>query len=117
MSDLYLVEKTETLKSDDGERSMFVVAGTHISMDQARDFGLVQDDRAKLLKAQAEAAKEAGSADNTNVGPESEGHKAFLAEQDEAAQAELDRQNEEARAALGKTSAKAKGAAPENKSA
>lgn len=115
--DLYKVEKTETLTTDDGEQSMFVVAGTSISMDQARVFGLVSDDRAKLLKQNADRAKEAGSADNTNVGPESERHQAFLAEQEEAAQAEAERVNADAKAQLGKASTRNKGAAPENRSA
>lgn len=114
-NDLFKVEKTETLRTDDGEQSMFVVAGTQISMDQARMYGLVTDDRAKLLKQNAERTKQAGSADNTDVGPESDAHKAFLAEQEEAAKAETARQNEEAKAQLGKAQARSQGAAPENK--
>jgi enoyl-CoA hydratase/carnithine racemase len=69
-NELFKVEKTGTFSSHDGTKRTFVVAGTDIPADQARDLGLLNDKRAGELKAAAEQAAKQASSDFEDVGPE-----------------------------------------------
>lgn len=71
-NELFKVEKTGTYQSFDKTRSTFLVAGDDIPADQARTLGLLNDERAKDLKAAFERQAKQGSHDFTEVGPEAE---------------------------------------------
>lgn len=63
-TELYKVEKTGTYASADGTKSTYLVAGADIPADQARDLGLLDDARAKELKAEAETRAKSAAPEN-----------------------------------------------------
>jgi hypothetical protein len=99
MDDTFKIEKTGTYQNHDNSMSTFLVAGDVISKDEARRFGLVNDERANDMKKAAEQQKKQASADFEEVGADANEKAAKAAAKDAEAAAE----------------SRNKGAAPENR--